>query len=254
MNIKVFTILLFLFSSWSSLLAQSKPTLIFYCGTTMVKPIKEMARIIEKKHNCIIKISQGGSKDLYNALKFSQRGDLYLPGSDSYRINNLKDGLLKQSVYIGYNQASIFVQKGNPKKITTLTDLTKEEHAIILCNPDSGSVGKMTKKIFIKVKGESFFTQAYDNAVEIGTDSRNLNKALINNHADATINWKATALWKENIDNIDAIALSSDIAPRKNLQINLLSFSKHPKIAKDFMNLAISPRGQKIMRKYGFLD
>lgn len=105
MNIKVISSLLLLLSFYSSLLAQSKPTLIFYCGTTMVKPIKEMAKIIEKKHNCIIKISQGGSKDLYNALKFSQRGDLYLPGSNSYRVNNLKDGLLKQSVDIGYNQA-----------------------------------------------------------------------------------------------------------------------------------------------------
>lgn len=91
--------------------AQSKPTLVFYSGIAMVKPIKEMAKIIEDRYNCTIKISQGGSKDLYDSIKFSKKGDLYLPGSESYRLNNLKDGFLLESVYIGYNQAAIFVKK-----------------------------------------------------------------------------------------------------------------------------------------------
>lgn len=53
--------------------AQSKPTLVFYSGITMVKPIKEMAKIIEERYNCTIKISQGASKDLYESIKFSKR-------------------------------------------------------------------------------------------------------------------------------------------------------------------------------------
>jgi ABC-type molybdate transport system substrate-binding protein len=34
----------------------------------------------------------------------------------------------------------------------------------------------------------------------------------------------------------------------------LISFSKHPNIAKDFMKIAASQTGQEIMRKYGFLE
>jgi len=76
----------------------------------------EMAKIIEKKHNCVIKIIQGGSKDLYESLSYSKKGDLYLPGSTSYIKSNLKDGYLLENKYIGFNKAAIFVQKGNPKK------------------------------------------------------------------------------------------------------------------------------------------
>ena len=48
----------------TNLSASLKPTLLFYCGITMVKPMLEISKIIEKKQNCKIKIIQGGSKDL----------------------------------------------------------------------------------------------------------------------------------------------------------------------------------------------
>jgi molybdate transport system substrate-binding protein len=234
--------------------SSDKPTLIFYCGITMVKPIKAMAKIIEKKHNCIIKISQGGSKDLYEALKMSKQGDLYLPGSASYRIENLNDGLLLDHTYIGYNQAALFVQKNNPKNIRSLNALINEEYSTILCNPKSGSIGKMTKKILLNARNKTFLEDAYDNTTEIGTDSRNLNNALIDKSADVTINWKATALWENNQEFIDIIHLDEKIAPKQKLYINLLTFSKHPKIAKDFMDFAASKQGQAIMKQYGFLN
>ena len=238
----------------TSVLANSKPSLLFYCGITMVKPIQEMAKIIEKKHNCNIKISQGGSQDLYDALKLSQKGDLYLPGSNSYRKKNLKDGILLDAKYIGYNQASIFVQKNNPKDITSISALTNEKIATALCNPDSGSIGRMTKKILFNAKGEDFFYDSYDYAAQVGSDSRHLNQALIDKKVDMTINWKATAAWVENKPFIDVVELPENIAPKKQLYINLLKFSKHPEIAKSFMEFATSNEGQAIMRKYGFLD
>lgn len=238
----------------TTLFAKEKPTLIFYCGITMVKPIQEMAKIIEKKHNCNIKISQGGSQDLYDALKYAKKGDLYLPGSNSYRKNNLKDGILLDAKYIGYNQAAIFVQKNNPKNLSSLDDLTNEKVASILCNPDSGSIGRITKKILTKAKGEEFFYDAYDYAALVGSDSRNINQALVDKKADMSINWKATALWDQNANYIDIIELGEDISPKKELYINLLKFSQNKAIAKSFMDFASSTEGQKIMKKYGFLD
>lgn len=239
--------------SFSNLFAKDhKPTLLFYCGITMVKPMKEIAKIIEKKYHCNIKISQGGSKDLYESLKFSKKGDLYLPGSDSYRKNNLKDGLLLESTYIGYNQASIFVQKNNPLNIKDLEDFVNEDLNSILCNPQSGSIGRVTKKIFTTYKNIDFFEEAFDNAVEIGIDSRNINQALITKRVDLAINWKATAFWHENSKYIDVIQIDEKYAPKKKLVINLLKFSKHKDIARDFMSYASSLEGQEIMHKYGF--
>jgi molybdate transport system substrate-binding protein len=67
------------------------------------------------------------------------------------------------------------------------------------------------------------------------------------------VNWRATGFWKENSHFIDVIEIDDKYAPKKRLVINLLSFSKNPKIAKDLMDFAASKDGQDIMRKYGFL-
>jgi molybdate transport system substrate-binding protein len=249
---KVLLTLLFLVGFISNVYAATKPTLLFYCGITMVKPMKEISKIIEKKHDCIIKINQGGSKDLYDSLKHSKIGDIYLPGSDSYRIKNLKDGFLLDEEYIGFNQAAIFVQKGNPKKIKDLNGLINENIATILCNPKSGSIGKMTKKLLVKYKGKEFFEEAFDATTEVGTDSRNLNKALIEKRVDMTVNWRATGFWEENNKHIDVIEIDEKYAPKKRLVLNLLSFSKNKKIVRAFMKYASSPEGQAIMKKYGF--
>lgn len=235
-----------------NLLAQEKPNLLFYCGITMVKPMKEMASIIEQKYNCTITISQGGSQDLYDSLKLSKKGDLYLPGSDSYRKKYLHEGLLLDAKYIGYNKAAIFVQKGNPKNISSLDSLLDEELSVILCSPKSGSIGKMTEKLLKKYKGEEFFDDAFDYAAQIGTDSRNLNKALADKTADMAINWRATGFFPENKDSVTIVEIDDKYAPKKNLVINLLSFSQHKDIAKAFMEFAASPEGEQIMRKYGF--
>jgi molybdate transport system substrate-binding protein len=249
---KIFLILLVGNIFLSSLLAKQKPVLLFYCGITMVKPMVEISKIIEKKYNCEIKIIQGGSEDLYQSLSYSKKGDLYLPGSDSYRIKHLKDGYFLDNKYIGFNQAAIFVQKGNPKHLKGLDDLVNEDISSILCNPKSGSIGKMTKKILYAYKGEEFFEDAYDITLEIGTDSRNINKAIISKRVDIAINWRATKFWKENNKDIDLIPIDKKYAPKKKLVLNILSFSKLKVIEQSLLKLACSSECITIMKKYGF--
>ena len=225
--------------------------LLIYCGITMVKPITEIARIMEKQENIKIHISQGGSKDLYNSLKRSKVGDLYLPGSSSYREKNLADGLLKDFQLVGYNQAAFMVKKGNPKNVNAdIKELLRKDISIALCNPESGSIGRETKKILTYNK---LFDEAMANTAILNSDSRTLNNSL-KNDIDLIINWRATAFFKDNIEHIQVIDLPEEFIKPKKLQINLLSFSKHPEIAKRFMELSTSEKGQEIFRRYGFLD
>lgn len=252
----LYKIILFiaLFSYSYSSNEKSKPTLLFYCGITMVKPMKEIAKVIEKKHNSIIKISQGGSKDLSDSLLYSKKGDLFLPGSDSYVKKIEKEGFILESKDIGFNQAAIFVQKGNPKNISSLKDFERNDVTILLSNPNSGSIGRMTKKIFLKYRGKEFYNKIFDESVEIRTDSRSLNKSLRDKNADITINWKASSLLKENKDYIDVVNLDDNVSPKKRLILSILSFSKNKNIAKDFLDYVTSKEGRKIMKKYGFSE
>jgi len=218
----------------------------------MVKPMEKIAHIIEKRYNCKIRIIQGASQDLYDALKLAKKGDLYLPGSNSYRTKFLHEGYLLDAEYIGVNKAAIFVQKNNPLHIKSLDDFKNTHLNIILANSQSGSIGKNTKKILEKFGGIDFFDTVFDSAIEIGTDSTDINNAFKLKNADIAINWKATAFFKENKPYISIVNINKKYAPSKKLVINLLSFSKYPIISKTFMKYAKSQEGQQIMEQYGF--
>jgi len=229
-----------------------KKEMIFYIGITMVKPVTQLAENFMKIHGCSIKIIQGGSKDLYESALSSSAGDLYLPGSVSYRRNNLKDGILLDGKFVGYNRAAIMVARGNPKKVTSdLSTFSDKKYRVVLCNPESGSIGKETKKILKKFGN---YREAMENAAFLTTDSRNLTKSIKDNTADVCINWHATSTWDTNKDYVETIAIDSEYTTKKKLVFNLLKSSKHTELARKFMDYAASEEGRNIFHHYGFLS
>lgn len=226
--------------------------LLIYCGITMVHPMKKIADIIEEKYNCEITMLQGGSEDLYQSLKMSNKGDLYLPGSDSYRERHFSEGLLADYIFVGYNQAALVVAKGNPKNIPSdIHIFANQNYAVSIGNAESSSVGRQAKKILSRI---GIYEQVLENAVQVSSDSRTMNNLLKEGAVDVILNWRATAYFDENKDKLGEIRLDRSIAPKNKLLINLTTCSQHPGIARAFMQYAGSEQGQKIFQQYGFLD
>ena len=232
----------------------AKEELLFYCGITMVKPMTKIAKVIEKKDDVIIKIIQGGSGDLYDSLSSSKQGDLYLPGSDSYIKKHLNEGYLGYKKYVGYNQIAIFVQINNPKNIKSLKDLLRDDLAVSLGNPETCSMGRASMKVLKRFGGNEFLDEVEDNIVVYSADSRDFNKLLKTKQIDVGLNWKATAYFPSNRGKIGIVKIPEKYAPKKKLILTMLTFSKHKKVAKDFIDFAVSNEGKKIMKDYGFLD
>lgn len=217
----------------------------------MRHPISELAKEFEKRYNVKIHISQGGSRDLYEALKQSQKGDLYFPGSRSYRTNNLKEGLLLEGVLVGYNKAALMVAKGNPKQLTNNLDTLYEKGVkVVICNPNSGSIGKETKQVLDK---KGIYEKVYDHSIYLTTDSRKLSEAIKKGHADIVLNWYAPAKWPNNKESVEVIEIGENYAQKKELILTLLSTSKEKELSRAFMKFASSKKGIEVFHKYGFL-
>jgi len=244
---------LFLMILLSSFLL-GKDTLLFYCGITMVKPMTKISNIIEKKYNINIQIIQGGSSNLYKSIVISKKGDLYLPGSDSFIQKHLKENIFGYRKYVGYNQISLFVKKGNPRGVKNLNDLLRNDLKVALCDPKLASAGKVAYKVLKKFGGDKFIKEVEDNILLYAIDSRDFNQLLKSSDIDIGLNWKATAFFPENRHFIDIIEVPQKYAVRKKLVLTELKFTKHPKIVKAFIDFASSKDGQKIMKRYGFLD
>lgn len=241
--------LLFSVVSCSNPKGQNKKTLLIYCGITMIKPMTEIEAIIEKQEDCEIEITKGGSGNLLKALEQSGIGDLYLPGSDSYIHSAIKKGLIEDTACVGHNKLAMLVQEGNPLNIQAdLKSLTSTDYYVIIGNPNSGSVGKMTKKI---LQAEGIFDEVEQNVIRFTTDSKDLSLALVNKEADLVVNWYATSTWESNVEFIDALDVSVLSKSKDKLVLATLKTSMHPEIAKKFLEYAKSEEGQAIFNKYG---
>ncbi len=247
----VFILMAFLLILTSCTKKPDKPKeLLIYCGITLIQPIMEIKTIVEKEYDCNILVTKGGSGNLLTSLKLSKIGDLYLPGSESYIKQCYKEDLIADTVFVGCNRASIMVQKGNPKNISSdLNNFTNKDYAVVIGNPESGSIGKETKKILTK---KGIYKQVLGNVLFLTTDSKDLFRVLKDKEADLVINWYAVSQWEENKDYVTAIKIDEKYANKKRLVIGSLKTSKYPEIAKRFMEIAGSKEGKEIFRKYGF--
>ncbi|OYY94841.1 MAG: molybdate ABC transporter substrate-binding protein [Hydrogenophilales bacterium 28-61-23] len=247
-----FTLAMMLLPVTAARAEQAKPEMLIYCGITMIRPMTEIARQFEQRENVKITLAQGGSEDLYQSLKKSAMGDLYLPGEPTYRTKYLAEGLLGDVVTLGYNQLAIIVKKGNPKRIKgDVRELLRNDISIIIGNAESGSVGKETKDV---LEAAGIYGKVLDASVNLAPDSRGLNNAMKNGEADVILNWRATGFFPDNAKVVDVIDLNPKLAPPQALLLNLLAFSKDKAMAKRFMHYSAGEEGQAIFRKFGFLD
>lgn len=223
--------------------------LLVYCGITMIKPMSEIAALIEAEEKCKITITKGGSGNLLKAIKVNQVGDLYLPGSESYIKTGQKEGWVTDTVFVGHNKAALMVQKGNPKQIPEdLLSLANPNYYVVIGDAESGSIGRETKRI---LERREVYADVMANARQLTTDSKDLIKVLREKKADLVINWYATATWLENKAYVTPLPIDSRYATPKKLVIGLLKTTRYPEIAKRFMAYAASDAGRAIFRKYG---
>ena len=144
----ILTLFLSLLSGLSACAPAPKKELLIYCGITMIRPMREIADIIEKQEDIKVIIIKGGSGNLLRSIEINGVGDLYLPGSAGYIESATEKGLIVEDNLVGYNRAAIMVQKGNPLEISNdLANLANLDYYVVLGNPDSGSIGKETRRI-----------------------------------------------------------------------------------------------------------
>jgi molybdate transport system substrate-binding protein len=117
---------------------------------------------------------------------------------------------------------------------------------------DLGSIGRITREALIRYGGKELYTRIQNNAMYFVTDSRELAQLIEKGIVDAGISWKATAFFPDDRDRIDAVDLPEALSSPRWLELATLRYSRDPEGAKEFVDLAASPQGRKIMTEYGF--
>jgi len=222
-----------------------------FCGSASKPAMEECAGAFEKKTDIKVNLHFSGSGTMLSQMKLSHKGDIYIPGSPDYMLKAEKENIIKPKTVriLAYLIPAICVQKGNPKNIKNLSDLTKPKIRIAIGNPESVCVGLYAIEILSKTK---FLNTISKNIVTLGGSCSKTAALLPMNAVDAILGWRVFAKW--NPLTTEAVLLKSDEIVRiAYIPAGISTFSKHPKEAKKFIDFLTSKQGQKFFTKWGYL-
>jgi len=220
-------------------------TLVIYSGFTMKYPVKELVRNFEKEHPDVKVVTLfGKSSSLYNKMLSQHKCDIFFTENDKLIKRDLK--IFSDVVKTGKNKLVLMVKKGNPKKIKTLNDLRKPAISVII-GAENTYLGVKTAEMLKKY--EKLYNSVNKKALK-GTEEEIA--ASVVTDADCAIGWQGLAYWQNNRDFIDIIPVKDGDVMQSDLIMGVTAFAPNKNMARRFLEFAKSPKGQLIMRKWGF--
>lgn len=228
----------------------SDKRLMLYCGAGIRPAAETVISAFEKQHGVSIEPTYAGSGQLLGQISSHQRGDLYMPGAELYVDRALEKGLAVEGTkhIVAYFVPVILVQKGNPRDIHSLEDLKKDGLRLGFGDERACAVGKKTLKIL--EKNNIPLSDLQDSIQYQSSTVNELGVAIQLGQVDAVIMWDANARNFEDYGDIVNIKRENNII--STIPIALLSSSKYPDEARNFIDFITSPAGRNILRDHQY--
>lgn len=248
--ILIFLSLIFLFNlkrSWG------QDSILIFAGAASKPALEEIARKFEEETKIKVHINFGGSGFVLSQMMLSKKGDIYFPGSSDFMEKAKSLGVVfpETERKIVYLVPAIVVQKGNPKNIKTLKDLTKDGIKIVIANPHDVCVGLYAVEIIEENLNEQEKLKLRKNIVNYAESCEKTATAISLKTADVAIGWRVFKYWDE--ENIDIVPLKKGEINRIGyIPIAISKFTKNKELAMKFIEFVSSNKGKSIFSKHNY--
>lgn len=228
--------------------------LFIYCGAAISPPMQEIGKEFEKRYGVKIDYTFSGSPCLLAQITFTKKGDLYMPGEQWYMDQAIEKGYIEKWKPVAIFIPVIAVQKGNPKKISSILDFRRSDIRIGLGNKETCAIGHISDEIFKKAERvlniKGLGDGIWKNTKYMAMQEPELGNTIKLKHLDATIIWNATAFRIK--DSIDIIPIDPRYRIDSPIPLGVLKFSEQKSLANKFLDFVVSPMGEAIFEKHGY--
>jgi len=232
----------------------SSERILVFAGAASKPATEDAVKIFQEKTGISVDVSFGGSGFVLSQMKLTKKGDLYFPGSSDFMEVAKKEGLVfpETERIVVYLIPAINVQKGNPKSISSLKDLTKDGIRVAIANPEFVCVGtyaaEIIEKNFTPLEKDKF----KKNLVNYTESCEKTANAISLRAVDAVIGWRVFQYWDP--ERIETIYIKPDEIPRVGyISIAISKFTKDKILSQKFIDFMLSQQGKTIFRKYHYL-
>jgi molybdate transport system substrate-binding protein len=221
-----------------------------FCGSASKPAMEEAALTFEQGTGIKVFLNFGGSGTMLSQMKVSGSGDLYIPGSPDYMDMAVADDVVDPETIsiISYLVPAILVQEGNPKNIRRLSDLARDGIEVGIGNPEAVCVGLYAYEI---LEYNGLMAEIEPNIVTHAESCSKTAALVALKSVDAILGWRVFSEWH---DNIDVVYLEPQQVPRLSYIPGAVSrFAQDKESAMEFLAFLVSPDGQKIFGKWGYI-
>jgi molybdate transport system substrate-binding protein len=222
--------------------------LLLYCGAGIRPPVQQIAEVFEREHGVKVITDYAGSEVLLSKIKLARRGDLYMPGDKHYVEQADREGLILSQQSVCYFVPTILVQKDNPKNIHGLRDLLKDGLKLGLGDAKACAIGRTTKQIF--ARNNIAWEDVEKNVAFQSLTVNELGMQIQAGSLDAVIVWDAIARYYSEHGTEVTIPVEENVISTVN--IGILKFTKNHSLAEQFVEFAVSDRGQDIFKQHNY--
>lgn len=231
--------------------ASKETELVFYCAAGIARPVEEVRQEYEQKYGVRINVTFDGSGALLGKLRsLDVPCDLFLAAEQSYIDDAVKAGLVDEVIPVARMTPVIAVQPGNPKKVTGLDDLLRNDVKVSLADPDAAAVGQVVRRVMTSAGT----WQALRGRVGSGglTFQGTVNQAATHvklTSADASVVWDATAR-QTGLEIVRDTALDRQ---KEQVTLGVTRRSRQPTAALHFARyLTARDKGEEALAKHHF--
>jgi len=225
---------------------RSAPPLRVYCGAGIRPPVAEIAAQFGRQRGVTVECDYAGSEVLLSRIKLSREGDVYLPGDTYYVQEAVRAGLIASSRDVAYFVPVIQVQKGNPKGVRSLADLTRPGIRVGLGDAKACAVGRIASEIFRKNGIAEKDVQVVFRSLTVDELANNVRLGAL----DAAIVWDAVAA--RTADRTDVVLIPPAENVVSTIPAAVLRTSAQPDLARAFLDYLAGDEGKSIFRKHHY--
>ncbi|HOO41756.1 MAG TPA: molybdate ABC transporter substrate-binding protein [Syntrophales bacterium] len=232
---------------------QAGEKLMIMCGAAFKMPMEEIVDAFMKQTGAEVNVSYAAVGPLMSQITLSRRGDVFIAPSPDIMNKAEKRGhvIPRSTRNMGYFVPSINVQKGNPKGIKSLKDMTKPGVRIALANPETVFVGMLGVEIVDKGLSSRERELFRKNIVTYAEDFSKLAALLALEKVDAIIGFGYLKGWFP--DKIDTVKLRKEEILRIGVgQAALLNYTENRPLAERFLGFLDSKESRDIFKKYHY--
>jgi len=219
-----------------------------YSAGAVAPPLQKAIEIFENKFGIRCSLTVGKPSNLLAAIAVSKEGDVILSGAE-YILDEAEDrGLVVKGSRksMGLRRSVIIVPIGNPAKITSLSDLCRDNVRVGI------AVDGCLKGVWDDVASKAGLTDQIRRNITHHADACGSLMSLIHQEkVDAIFGWNAfQSVWP---DTCEVIELPSDLQVFRSTVVAMVSYTKDAELSQKFIDFLASNEVRKIYSDYGWI-